>query len=275
MTQNIQNKKIETTIIHPTAIIDPGAKLGVGVQIGPYCIVGPHVSLGDHVVLKSHVVVDGHTTIGAGTVVHPFASLGGDPQDLKFGGEETRLEIGENNTIREYVTMNTGTAGGGGVTRVGSNGLFMMGAHVAHDCIVGDRVIMANLATLGGHVTVGDHSVIGGLAAVHQFIRVGEGAVIGGVSRVVSDIMPYGRARCDDAMLEGLNLVGLQRRGFTKDQIRVMLKAFDDLFDDTSGTLSERVEAVAVQYADQPAVMQMIDFIRGGTKYPLCQPMKT
>ncbi len=151
----------------------------------------------------------------------------------------------------------------------------MMGAHGAHDCIVGDRVIMANLATLGGHVTVGDYAVIGGLAAVHQFFRVGEGAVIGGVSRVVSDIMPYGRARCDDAMLEGLNLVGLQRRGFTKDQIRVMLKACDDLLDDTSGTLSERVEALAVQYADQPAVMQMIDFMRAGTRYPLCQPMKT
>jgi len=275
MTQNIQKQKSDQTIIHSTAIVDPNAKIGVGVQIGPYCVVGANVTLGDHVVLKSHVVIDGHTTIGAGTVVHPFASLGGDPQDLKFGGEKTRLEIGENNTIREYVTMNTGTAGGGGVTRVGSNGLYMMGAHVAHDCIVGDRVIMANLATLGGHVTVGDYSVIGGLAAVHQFIRVGEGAVIGGVSRVVSDIMPYGRARCDDAMLEGLNLVGLQRRGFTKDQIRVMLKAFDDLFDDTSGTLSERVETVAKEYADQPAVMQMIDFIRGGTKYPLCQPMKT
>ncbi len=221
------------------------------------------------------MVIDGHTRVGAGTVIHPFASLGGDPQDLKFGGEKTELVIGEKNTIREYVTMNTGTAGGGGVTRVGSNGLFMMGVHVAHDCVVGDRVIMANLATLAGHVTVGSDSVIGGLAAIHQFIRVGEGAVVGGVSRVVSDIMPYGRARCDDAMLEGLNLVGLQRRGFTKDQIRVMLKAFDDLFDDASGTLSERTEQVARQYADQPAVMQMIEFIREGTKYPLCQPMKT
>lgn len=275
MTQNLQKQKSDQTIIHETAIVDSNAKISVGVHIGPYCIVGPHVTLGDHVVLKSHVVIDGHTTIGAGTVVHPFASLGGDPQDLKFGGEETELMIGENNTIREYVTMNTGTAGGGGVTRVGSNGLYMMGTHVAHDCIVGDRVIMANLATLAGHVTVGDGSVIGGLAAIHQFIRVGEGAVIGGVSRVVSDIIPYGRARCDDAMLEGLNLVGLQRRGFAKDQIRVMLKAFDDLFDDTSGTLSERVEVVAKEYAGEPAVMQMVDFIRKGTKYPLCQPMKT
>lgn len=275
MTQNVQKQKSDQTIIHATAIVDPNAKIGVGVQIGPYCVVGANVTLGDHVTLKSHVVIDGHTTIGAGTVIYPFASIGAMTPDLKYKGEDSVLIIGENNSIREYVTMNPGTAVGGMSTTVGNNNLFMPGSHVAHDCHVGNHVIMANLATLGGHVVVGDYANIGGLAAVHQYMRVGEGSVIGGVSRVVAEVLPYGRVRCDNASLEGLNLVGLQRRGFTKDQIRVMLKAFDDLFDDTSGTLSERVETVAKEYADQPAVMQMIDFIRGGTKYPLCQPMKT
>jgi UDP-N-acetylglucosamine acyltransferase len=263
----------KNTFIHPTAVIEPGAQIGAGVHIGPYCIVGPHVTLHDNVTLKSHVVVDGHTTIGAGTIIYPFASLGGEPQDLKFGGEETALVIGENNKIREYVTMNTGTAGGGGVTRVGSNGLFMMGAHVAHDCIIGDHVIMANLATLAGHVVVGDHVVIGGLAAVHQFVRVGEGAVIGGVSRVVTDIIPYGRAKCDDAILEGLNIVGLQRLGLTKEQIRTLQRAFNELFG-AEGTFDQRVEMVARDFKDDTLVQQIVEFIKGKTRFPICQPMK-
>lgn len=257
--------------IHPTAIVHPKATLGANVQIGAYSLVGEHVTLGDNAVLHSHVVVEGRTTIGEGTKIFPFASIGHAPQDLKYHGEESRLIIGKNNTIREHVTMNPGTEFGGMETKVGDNGLFMMACHVAHDCLIGDNVIMANNATLAGHVHVGDFAFIGGLAAVHQFIRIGPHAVIGGMSGVENDVIPYGRVKGERAFLAGLNLIGLERHGFTKDDIRVLQKAYNQLFAD-DGTLEQRIDQVEKDFADQPHVQDLIKFAREKTRFPLCQP---
>lgn len=255
--------------IHPTAIIDPKAKIGANAAIGPYCVIGPDVTLGDNVELKSHVVIDGHTTLGDNCRVFPFASLGHAPQDLKYHGEPSQLIIGKNNTIREHVTMNPGTETGGMVTRIGDDGLFMMSVHIAHDCIVGNRVIMANNATLGGHVHVGDHVLVGGLAAVHQFVRIGSFAVIGGMSGVESDVIPYGRVKGERAHLAGLNLVGLERGGFQKDTIKTLQKATKLLFDG-EGTLDERIEKMSGDYANDPAIMQVIEFARARERFGLC-----
>ena len=259
--------------IHPTAIIEDGAKIGNNVSIGAYSVIGPNVEIGDNVKIHSHVSIDGHTSIGAGCVIYPFASLGHPPQDLKFGGEKTTLIIGENNTIREHVTMNPGTAGDQGATRIGSNCLFMVASHVAHDCVVGDRVILANNATLAGHVQVGDNAIVGGLSAVHQFIRIGEHAIIGGMSGVESDVIPYGRVKGERAHLNGLNLIGLERRGFSKDEVRTLQRAFNQLFGD-EGTLDERIEAVSQDFSSSPVVANIIKFAQGKTKFPLCQPPK-
>jgi UDP-N-acetylglucosamine acyltransferase len=262
-----------TKTIHPTAIIEEGAKLGAGVRIGAYCVIGPEVTLGDNVILHSHVAIAGRTTIGASTQVYPFASLGHPPQDLKYKGEKSELLIGKNNTIREHVTMNPGTEQGGLKTVVGDNGLFMVGVHIAHDCRVGNHVIMANNATLGGHVTVGDHAVIGGLAAVHQFVRIGEYAVIGGLSGVENDIIPFGRAKGERAFLAGLNLIGLERSGFSKDQIKSLQRAFNQLFGD-EGTFEERLDTVEREFSAETQVRNIIKFAREKTRFPLCQPPK-
>jgi UDP-N-acetylglucosamine acyltransferase len=262
-----------TKAIHPTAVIEDGAKLGAGVRVGAYSVIGPDVALGDNVVIHSHVVVAGHTTIGDGTQVYPFASLGHPPQDLKFKGEKSQLLIGKNNVIREHVTMNPGTASGGLKTIVGDNGLFMVGVHIAHDCRVGSSVIMANNATLAGHVSVGDHAVIGGLAAVHQFVRIGEYAVVGGLSGVENDIIPFGRAKGERAFLAGLNLVGLERSGFSKDQIRSLQRAFNQLFGD-EGTFEERLDTVEREFSAETQVRNIIRFAREKTRFPLCQPPK-
>lgn len=259
------------TRVHPTAIVHDGAKLGDGVEVGPYCIVGAAVTVGDGVRLVSHVVLDGVTTVGPECVVHPFARLGGPPQHLGHKGEPTRLEIGARNAIHEGVTFNCGTAGGRGVTTVGSDGMFMAGSHVAHDCIVGDRAVLANNATLGGHVTLGDFVFMGGLAAVHQFSRIGRHAFIGGVSAVTKDVIPYGSVWGVHAHLEGLNLVGLKRRGYTREQIRDMRSAFRLLFAD-EGTLQERLEDVSRVFAGMPEVMEIVEFIRADANRPLCQP---
>lgn len=246
--------------IHPTAVVDPGARLGAGVEIGPFCVVGPHVVLGDYVRLISHVAVDGRTTIGDGTTVWPFASLGHAPQDLKYRGEPSELIIGRNNRIRENVTMNTGTEGGGMATRVGDGGLFMVGVHVGHDCIVGDNVIFANNATLGGHVVVGDHAVLGGLSAVHQFVRIGAHAMIGGMSGVEADVIPYGLVKGDRAYLAGLNLVGMQRRGFSREDMHAVRGAFKKLFEG-EGDLAGRAAAVAEESGSIAAVADMLRFL--------------
>ncbi len=250
------------TDIHPTAVIEEGAQLGKNVKVGAYCVVGPNAKLGEGVDLKSHVVVAGWTTIGEGTVVYPFASLGHAPQDLKYAGEKSELIIGKRNTIREHVTMNPGTDGGGLKTVIGDNCLFMTASHVAHDCIIGNNVIMANNATLAGHVHVGDHCVLGGLSAVHQFVRIGAHAMIGGMSGVENDVIPFGLVKGERAHLAGLNYVGLERRGFTKEQIRTLLKAFKAIFEDSSGTLAERTAKAAKLFSSDESAMRIVEFIR-------------
>lgn len=264
---------MSNSIIHPTAVIDDKATIGENCQIGPFCVVGEHVKIGDNVTLKSHVVVDGHTTVGAGTTIYPFASIGHAPQDLKYHGEPSELIIGENNTIREHVTMNPGTEDGGMKTVVGDNNLFMMATHVAHDCMIGNNVIMANNATLGGHVVVGDRALIGGLAAVHQFVRIGDFAVIGGMSGVESDVLPFGRVKGERAHLAGLNLVGLERGGFNKDQIRVIQKSFKNIFDG-EGNLDDRLAKVADEHKDNDIIVKIVDFAQHRERFGLCQPQK-
>jgi UDP-N-acetylglucosamine acyltransferase len=262
--------------IHPAACVDPAARLGQNVHIGPGCVIGPHVVLGDHVRLLSHVVIDGHTHIGAHTTVYPFAVLGTAPQDLKYRGEPSRLVIGQHTTIREHVTVNTGTAGGTMETRIGDHCLLMVGAHVAHDCQVGNHVIMANNATLAGHVVVGDHVVMGGLAAVHQFVRIGAHAMIGGLSGVENDVIPFGTVTGERARLQGLNLVGMKRRGFARDEIHAVRHAFEQLFPDKlfpdTGTLASRIEAVAASYADSPTVLELLAFLQSESSRGLTLP---
>ncbi|MEN8195136.1 MAG: acyl-ACP--UDP-N-acetylglucosamine O-acyltransferase [Pseudomonadota bacterium] len=259
------------TSIHETAVVDAAAKIGTDVSIGPYCVVGPDVTLGDGAVLKAHVVVDGLTKIGDGTQIYPFASIGLPPQDLKYAGEKSMLIIGRNNVIREYVTMNPGTEGGGMETRVGDNGLFMIGTHVAHDCEVGNHVIMANNATLAGHVSVGDFAVIGGLAAVHQFVRIGEHAMIGGLSGVEHDVIPFGSVMGERASLSGLNIIGLKRRGFDRDTIHGIRAAYRELFA-AGGTLEERLAKVAGEFADNTVVQQVAAFIHADSRRGLVIP---
>lgn len=262
------------TFIHPTAVIDSNARLGQGVQIGPYCVVGANVTLGDRVQLVSHVAVDGYTTIGEDTKIYPFASIGHAPQDLKFKGEPSELIIGARNTIREHATMNPGTETGAMKTVIGNDGLFMIGTHIAHDCVVGNKVIMANNATLGGHVKVGNNVLIGGLAAVHQWIRIGDFAVIGGLSGVEHDVLPYALVKGERASLGGLNLVGLERNGFSKDDIRLIQKSIMQLFKG-EGTLEDRIDALESAHGDHSMISDVIAFARGRERFPLCAPKKT
>jgi len=257
--------------IHPTAIVERGAELGDGVTIGPYSIVGPEVRLGSGVTLLSHVVIAGRTQIGDGCRIFPFASIGQPPQDLKYAGEPSELIIGRNNVVREHVTMNPGTKGGGMVTRVGSNCLFMVGAHVAHDCQIADNVIMANNATLAGHVSVGEHAILGGLCAIHQFVRIGRHAMIGGMSGVEHDVIPYASVMGDRARLSGLNIIGLKRRKFSRDQIHNLRTAYRLLFAE-EGTMSERLLDVSAMYKDDPAVMEIVEFINVDSNRSICQP---
>lgn len=261
----------EAASIHPTAIVGEGAVIEAGAEIGPYCVVGGEVELGSGARLVSHVCVSGVTRIGPETVVFPFASLGSEPQDLKYAGERTRLEIGARNRIREHVTMNPGTAGGGGVTKVGDGGLFMMGVHVGHDCAVGDHVIMANNATLAGHVTVSDFSVLGGLCAVHQFCRIGAHAMVGGMTGVEKDVIPFGSVLGNRAALGGLNVVGLRRRGFDRETIQGLRRAYDLLFYG-DGVLASRVALVSETYPDLDPVQEIIRFIQADSSRSFCTP---
>jgi len=257
--------------IHPTAHVAKTAELGEGVVVGPYCIIGGRVRLREGVRLLSHVVIDGVTEVGAGTVVHPFASLGGAPQHVAYRGEETQLIIGARNVIREHVTMHTGTMMDHGVTRVGADGLFMIASHVAHDCVVGDHVIFANNATLAGHVKVGDFVFMGGLCAVHQHTRIGRYAFVGGGAIVTKDVIPYGSVWGNHAHLEGLNLVGLKRRGFSREAINDLRATYRLLFAE-EGTFQERLEDVADAYAGSPEVREIVEFIRADANRPLCMP---
>jgi UDP-N-acetylglucosamine acyltransferase len=257
--------------IHPNALVEDGAVLGADVVIGPFCRIGPNARLGDCVILSSHVVVDGHTTIGANTRIFPFAAIGLPPQDLKYRGEASRLEIGRNTIIREHVTMNPGTSGGQMVTRIGDNCLFMAGSHVAHDCAIGDNVILVNCATLGGHVVIDDWAIIGGLSAAHQFTRIGRHAMVGGMTGVETDVIPFGRVTGNRARLQGLNIVGLKRRNFSREAIHGLRHAYRLLFAQ-EGTMAERLEDVAELFGDNESVMEIVNFIRADSSRGICQP---
>ncbi|HLZ82271.1 MAG TPA: acyl-ACP--UDP-N-acetylglucosamine O-acyltransferase [Caulobacteraceae bacterium] len=261
------------TTIHPTAIVDPAAELGEGVTVGPYSLIGPHVRLGARSRVASHVVIEGCAEIGEGCDIHPFANLGAPPQHAGHKGEPTRLVVGDRNIIREHVTMHCGTVMGRGVTTVGSDGFFMVGVHIAHDCVVGDHVTMVNNATLGGHVRVEDYVIMGGLSAAHQYIRIGRHAFVGGMAGVNHDVIPFGNVWGNHAHLEGLNLVGLKRRGFSRETINTLRAAYRLLFAE-EGTFQERVDDAAATFAGSPEVMEIIDFIRADSSRPLTTPQR-
>jgi len=259
-------------MIDPTARIEPGAKVGRNVSIGPYCIIGPDVTIGDGCRLLAHVHLAGHTTIGARTVIYPFASLGTPPQSVKYKGGPTRLAVGTDCDIRESVTMSTGTEDGGGITVVGDRCFFMAGSHVGHDCRVGSDVTFANNAVLGGHVSIGDRAFLGGQAAVHQFVRVGEGAMIGGLSGITRDVIPFGFAFGPKAELVGLNMVGVKRRGHGRADMHRLRQCYRALFLG-SGEFRDRLEKAAADYAADPLVGKIIDFLRaGGSRPPMMPP---
>ncbi|MEM8579166.1 MAG: acyl-ACP--UDP-N-acetylglucosamine O-acyltransferase [Pseudomonadota bacterium] len=249
--------------VHPSAVIEDGAQIDPSATVGPFCLVGPHVTLGPDVELKSHVVVTGQTSIGAGTVIFPFAVIGEIPQDLKFKGEDSRLEIGARNRIREHVTMNAGTDGGGGVTRVGDDGLFMAGCHIAHDAQVGDRVIVVNSAAVAGHCVLEDDVIVGGLSGIHQFVRVGRGAIIGAVTMVTNDVIPYGLVQAERGKLDGLNLVGLKRRGVPRADITALRAAFQMLAQG-EGTFHDRAARLKAE-TDSDYVRRIVDFVLAGS----------
>ena len=259
-----------TARIHPSSVIEEGAQIGDGCVIGPFCHVGPEVVLAENVVLKSHVVVTGQTAIGAGSEVFSFAVIGEIPQDLKFEGEKTSLVIGARNRIREHVTMNTGTKGGGGVTRVGDDNLFMAGCHVAHDVQIGNRVIVVNSAALAGHCVVEDDVIIGGLSGVHQFVRIGRGAIIGAVTMVTNDVIPYGLVQADRGRLDGLNLVGLKRKGVSRADITALRAAFQMLAQG-EGAFQDRARRLKDE-TDSAYVHHIVDFILGDTDRSFLTP---
>lgn len=249
--------------IHPSSVVDPGARIGEGVKIGPFCVIGPEVSLDKDVELRSHVVVTGRTEIGEGTLIFPGSVIGEIPQDLKFKGEETRLVVGKRNRIRENVTMNTGTEGGGGVTRVGDDGLFMANTHVAHDAQIGDRVIMANSAAAAGHCVIEDDVIIGGLSGIHQWVRIGRGAIIGAVTMVTNDVIPYGLVQAPRGHLDGLNLVGLKRRGVERKDITALRAAYQMLAQG-EGAFQDRAKRLSEDF-DSPYVREIAEFILART----------
>ena len=261
----------DKTNIHSTAIVEDGAKIGDGCSIGPYSIVGADATLGDGCELISHAVVAGHTTVGPGTRIFPFASIGHQPQDLKYHGEASTLSVGANCIVREGVTLNPGTEGGGMITTIGDNCAFLANSHVGHDCHVGDSVIFSNNVMLAGHCQVGNFAIIGGGAAIIQFARVGPHAFVGGMSGLENDLIPYGMALGNRAHLSGLNIVGLQRRGFSRDAIHDLRRAYRLLFAE-EGTLSERVEDIGAEFAEHQVVNEILEFIRAGGKRSLCTP---
>ena len=260
-----------TGAIHKSAVIEEGASLGEGVEIGPFCLVGSEVKLGDGVKLLSHVVVAGDTSVGARTRIFPFASIGHQPQDLKYRGEPVKLVIGEDCLIREGVTMNPGTAGGAALTEIGPRAVFLANSHVAHDCQIGEGVILSNNVMIAGHCQVGDFAIFGGGSACHQFTRIGAHAFIGGLAGVENDVIPFGIALGNRAGLAGLNYVGLKRRGYSSTAIQALRRAYKQLFGET-GTLKERIEDVAASFADEPAVRQMVAFLRAGGDRAICTP---
>ena len=257
-------------MIHKTALIHPKAKISENVKIGPYSVIGPNVEIGEGTVIQSHVNITGNTIIGSNNQIYPFASIGNDPQDLKFKGEQTILNIGDNNKIREYVTINPGTEGGGGKTTVGNNCLFMVSAHIAHDCIVGDNVILANNVPLGGHAHVDNNVIIGGNSAVQQFTRVGKFAMIGGMCGVVRDVIPYGIAHGNRSILQGLNLIGLRRKNIPNKEIMTLNNAYKEIFKNEN--LTENLSNLSIEYKNNELVKEIISFIEKDKKRPICTP---
>ena len=257
-------------MIHSTAIIDPKAKIETNVKIGPYCIIGPNVEIGKNSIIQSHVSIIGNTKIGQNNNIYPFASIGNDPQDLKYDGEQSNLEIGDNNKIREYVTINPGTKGGGGLTKIGSNCLFMVSSHIAHDCIVEDNVILANNVPLGGHAHVEESVIIGGNSAVQQFTRIGKSAMIGGMCGVVRDIIPYGIAHGNRSVLQGLNLIGLRRKNIPNKEIISLSEAYKEIF--KNEYLTENLKNLNIELRSNKLVKDVINFLEKDKKRPICTP---
>ena len=258
-------------MIHKTSIIDPKAQINKNVKVGPFCSIGPNVILDENVELVSNVHIEGNTKIGNGTKIFPFASIGTQPQDLKYKGEKTSLEIGKNNLIREYVTINPGTAGGGSKTNIGNDCLFMISSHIAHDCQIGNNVIIANNVPLGGHVTIEDSVVIGGNSAVQQFTRIGRLAMIGGMTGVLKDVIPFGLSIGNRNFLQGLNLIGLRRHKYENQKIKGLDKAYKEIF--SSKNLYENLGRINGEHKDNELVGEVIKFIEKDKKRPICSPI--
>ena len=257
-------------MIDKTAIIDQNAKVHSSAKIGPYTVIGPNVEVGENVKIHSHVNISGNTVIGKDNRIYPFASIGSDPQDLKYTGEETKLIIGNNNKIREYVTINPGTQGGGGITKIGNNCLFMISSHIAHDCYVGNNVIIANNVPLGGHAIIEDNVVIGGNSAVQQFTRIGKMAMIGGMTGVLHDVIPYGLSTGNRNILNGLNLIGLRRAKFDNKDILGLSEAYKEIF--ATKNLTENISKLNGVFKENHLVKNVIDFITKDKKRSICTP---
>ncbi|MBT3693568.1 MAG: acyl-ACP--UDP-N-acetylglucosamine O-acyltransferase [Candidatus Pelagibacter sp.] len=257
-------------MIHKTAIIDSKAKISTNVEIGPYATIGPNVEIGENTLIQSHVNITGNTTIGKGNKLYSFASIGSDPQDLKYKGEETTLLIGDNNTIREHVTINTGTVQGGGLTKVGNNNLIMIGAHIAHDCIIGNNIVMANNTAIAGHAEIEDFVIIGAKCGVQQFTRIGKRAMIGGMTGVLRDVIPYGLSTGNRNYLNGINVVGLRRDKVSNKDILGLTDAYKEIF--KTEVLSENLKNLNGKYTDNPLVKDVLDFINKDKKRPICTP---
>ena len=257
-------------MIHRTAIIDTKAKISSTVNVGPYSVIGPNVEIGDNVMIQSHVNVTGHTIIGKNNNIYPFASIGNDPQDMKYKGEKTELIIGDNNTIREYSTINPGTIQGGGITRLGNNNLIMISAHIAHDCIVGNNIVIANSAAIAGHAQIDDYVVIGGNCGVQQFVRIGKMAMIGGMTGVSRDVIPYGLSTGNRNYLNGINIVGLRRGNVPNKDIIGLTEAYKDIF--KTANLTENLSKLNGQFKENLLVNEVLEFINKDKKRPICTP---
>ena len=257
-------------MIDKTALINKEAKIHPSAKVGPYSVIGPKVEIGENVIIHSHVNISGNTKIGKGNIIFPFASIGNDPQDLKYNGEETSLIIGDNNKFREYVSINPGTVGGGGFTKIGNNCLFMISSHIAHDCNVGNNVIIANNVPLGGHVTLEDNVVIGGNSAVQQFTRIGKMAMIGGMTGVLHDVIPYGLSTGNRNSLQGLNLIGLRRANFENKDILGLSEAYKQIF--ATKNINENISKLNGSFQENPLVKNVIDFITKDKKRSICTP---
>ena len=257
-------------MIHNTAIIDPKAKISSGVSIGAFTVIGPNVEIGENTIIQSHVSIVGNTKVGKNNKIYPFASIGNDPQDLKFDGEVTKLEIGDNNKFREYVTVNLGTKGGGGLTKIGNNCLFMVSSHIAHDCLVEDNVILANNVPLGGHAHIEENVIIGGNSAVQQFTRVGKSSMIGGMCGVVRDIIPYAMVHGNRSILQGLNLIGLRRKNIPNKEILVLTEAYKEIFKDEN--LTTNLKNLKEEFRKNELVNDVVKFLEKDKKRPICTP---